>query len=133
MREQRHPAKSGEIRPTGFRVWIAACKGWQPTHPLDRPPEAMVLEPAEDGVLSAAQAACYVETFNRAALARGLRVWAIAIPVTVRYEGDVLAGQTVALPACRHSLSPRRNPPCVRQASARAGPQGFAQSPHRSR
>jgi len=43
--------------------------------------------------MSASQAARYVEAFNRAAAARRRKVWAVAVPVTVRYEGDPRPGQ----------------------------------------
>jgi hypothetical protein len=79
-------------RTKGFRVWIVACGTWRPRHPRDQPLEAVALEPAEEGILSARQAARYVKAFNRTARAQRLAVWAIALPVTVRYEGDLRRG-----------------------------------------
>ncbi len=76
-----------------FRVWITSSGDWQATDPHAIPPEATVIEPAEAGLFSAGRAARYVAAFNRTALARGLRVWAVAHPVVVRYEGDLAAGQ----------------------------------------
>jgi hypothetical protein len=51
------------------------------------------LEPAEDGAMSARKANAYREAFNRTILARSRKVWAVAVPVTVRYEGDLQPGQ----------------------------------------
>jgi len=107
MGAQQRPADSGRSRAAGFRVWLAACGRCQARHAHDSPPEATIIEPAEDGVLSAPQAARYVEAFNRAALTRGLRVRAVAVPVAVRYEGDLRAGQKLSVPAPRGSVSPR--------------------------
>lgn len=96
MSSQRDGTADGG-RTKGFRVWIADCGSWRPRHPRDQPPEAVALEPAEEGVLSARQAARYVKAFNRTALAQRLPVWAIALPVTVRYEGDLEPGENVAI------------------------------------
>jgi hypothetical protein len=107
MRAQRRPADSGRFRATGFRVWLVACGNCQPRRAHGIPPETTIIEPAEEGVLSAPHAARYVETFNRAAAAQRLRVRAIAVPVAVRYEGDLRAGQKLAVPAPRGFVSPR--------------------------
>ena len=87
------------------------------------------MEPAEEGVLSAHQAACYVKAFNRAALGQGLRVWAVALPVVVRYEGDLRPGPKLAISARLASL------PVAKQTPPRAGQaiQGLGQSPQCSR
>jgi hypothetical protein len=79
--------------PVCYRVWIAAYEDWQPRHCRDVPPESVALEPAEEGTMSAQQAARYVGAFNQAALARRRRVWALALPVTVRYQGEPRSGQ----------------------------------------
>ena len=42
--------------------------------------------------MTARQARRYVEAFNRMALARGKKVWAVALPVTVSYGGDPQPG-----------------------------------------
>jgi hypothetical protein len=129
MRRQRRAAKLGGGPTTGFRVWIAACGNWQPKHAHDWPPEATAMEPAEEGVLSACQAARYVQAFNRAALGQGLRVWAVALPVVVRYEGDLRPGQRLASSARLGSLAgAKRGPPRAGHA-----PQGLGQSPQCSR
>lgn len=80
-----------------FRVWIAAYDQWQPGDYRGVPPAAVALEPAEEGTMSGVQAAAYVEAFNRAALGRKRKVWAVALPVTLRYEGDPVPGQAIRL------------------------------------
>ena len=97
-----------------FRVWITASGDWHPNDPHDIPPDATAIEPAEEGVFSACRAARYVAAFNRTALARRLRVWAVALPVVVRYEGDLEAGQRLAQAG---------------QGSVGDGLQGLGQSP----
>lgn len=110
MGERRRPAASGRMGKTRYRVWLVAGVGPPPRYARYLPPTATAIRPAEDGVLSAPQAARYVEAFNRAALARGLGTWAIAVPVAVRYEGDLRAGESVAASAMRGSVfsMPRR-------------------------
>ena len=107
MAAQRRPPDLGRSRATGFRVWLVACGCCQSRRANGIPPEPTVIEPAEEGVLSSPHAARYVETFNRAAAARGLGVRAVAVPVAVRYEGDLRAGQKLAVPAPRGLVSPR--------------------------
>lgn len=80
-----------------FRVWIAGYDGRQPEGYRDVPGHAVALEPAEEGVMSHSQAAAYVEAFNRVALGRGRRIWAVALPVTIRYEGDPRPGETIEI------------------------------------
>jgi hypothetical protein len=109
---QRGQTAADGGRTKGFRVWLAACGSWQPRGPRDQPPEAVALEPAEEAVLSARQAACYVKAFNRAARARGLRVCAVALPVVVRYEGDLRPGQKFAVNPCSSRADgAKRRPP----------------------
>jgi hypothetical protein len=76
-------------------VWIAAYDRWQPRGCGDVPPEAVALEAAEAGTMSAAEAAAYVEAFNRAVLGRSRRIWAVALPVSICYDGDPQPGQTI--------------------------------------
>jgi hypothetical protein len=81
-------------RAVDYRVWIARCESWQPAHNQDIPPRAVAIRPAEPGTYSRRAAARYVEAFNRAALSRGhARVWAVAVPVTIVYEGDPRPGE----------------------------------------
>ena len=46
--------------------------------------------------MSARRAARYVQAYNRVALRQGSRLWAVALPVAIRYEGEPLAGQRLA-------------------------------------
>ena len=41
------------------------------------------------------EAARFIEGFNGTMLTRRCRLWAVAVPVTIRYEGDLRTGQTV--------------------------------------
>jgi hypothetical protein len=78
--------------PQHFRVWIVAYRDWQPEHHGDIPSQATALEPAEPRAMTARQARRYVAAFNRAALARRKQVWAVALPVTLAYQGDIRPG-----------------------------------------
>ena len=80
-----------------FRVWIAVYRDWQPVHDRDVPPRATAWEPAEPRTMTARQAQRYVGTFNRTARARGKKVWAVALPVTVSYVGDTQPGAPLTL------------------------------------
>jgi hypothetical protein len=80
-----------------FRVWITVYQDWQPGHDRDIPPQATALEPAEPQTMTARQARRYVGVFNRVALARGKKVWAVALPVTVSYRGDARPGTLLPL------------------------------------
>ncbi len=98
-----------------YRVWIVGYRRWEPRSCRDVPPEAVVLEPAEPDTMSARQAAGYVEAFNRAVLGGGRRIWAVAVPVTVRYEGDARPGQPMPAPENGFSLPVSwRHPPGTR-------------------
>jgi hypothetical protein len=91
----------GANREDRYRVWIATYGGGQPVDRRDAPPDAVAVEPAEEGTFSAREAARYVEVFNRAAAARaaagGPRVWAVALPVVIRYQGDLQPGRPVGV------------------------------------
>ena len=80
-----------------YRVWIARVADWQPRSCADVPPTAAAVEPAETGTLSARQAARYVRAFNRVVLRGHVKVWAVAVPVAVRYDGDPVPGQPIVL------------------------------------
>jgi hypothetical protein len=75
-----------------YRVWIVTCDGGQPCSWQELPPRAIAVEPAESGTMSRAAAARYVQAFNRAARQSGQRLWAVAVPVAVRYEGEPSPG-----------------------------------------
>lgn len=113
-----------EGRSCRYRVWIVACSQGLPPRCSDVPPDAIALEPAEEGTLSAGQAARYVEAFNRAVLGARRRIWAVAIPVgVVGYEGEPCPGQPLSEAGGGFSLPvSRRCPPEPGRASTRARP-----------
>jgi len=92
-------------QPALYRVWIATYGDWDSRQV---PPEATALEPAEEEAMSAPEATRYVEAFNRVAMTARRKIWAVAMPVAVRYQGDPQPGQTVPVGTAR-SL-PRGNP-----------------------
>jgi hypothetical protein len=80
-----------------FRLWIVRCSNWQPTHWNQQPPRATVERLVDEAVYSAQEAALVLEGFNGWILqeldtARGACLWAVAVPVRIRYEGDLEAG-----------------------------------------
>ena len=79
----------------GFRVWIAQYQNWQPKHWSDVPPEATAIKPIDGECISAEGAADLLEGFNRVMLEKPRRVWAVAVPVVVRYDHDLEPGETV--------------------------------------
>ena len=111
----------GDVTLQCYRIWIAGYDDWQPTDWRDIPPRAIAREPAEAFAMSATQAASFLEGFNREMLHRQMldgqtldgqmpdgqrldgrmldgakRLWAVAVPVLVCYEGDAQAGEDVA-------------------------------------
>ena len=84
--------KTRTARSAAYRVWITTYDDWTPPDCRAVPPEATAVEPAEEGTLTAAQSARYVESFNRAALSAGRKTWAVALPVTLRYHGEPQPG-----------------------------------------
>ncbi len=77
------------------RVWIVRYEGIQPAGWHDVPPGAVAVAPAERGTMAIRRARRYVEAFNRAATEGCGKVWAVAVPVVVRYEGDPRPGGAV--------------------------------------
>ena len=75
------------------RVWIVRYEGAAPAAWHDVPAGAVAIEPAEGRAMTARRASRYVEAFNRAALRGTQKVWAVALPVTIRYEGDARPGE----------------------------------------
>lgn len=76
-----------------FRVWIMGFDDWRPENWTDVPPWAEAIEPVDEGVFSAAQAAAYLEGFNSASLRLRDSRWAVAIPVELRIDGDLRPGE----------------------------------------
>jgi hypothetical protein len=87
------PSRGADCRR--FRVWIVRYEDWKPQNPQDFPPTAVALEPAENGTMTARQARAYTEAFNREVLTTGRCLWALALPVSVRYEGEPHPGQVL--------------------------------------
>lgn len=79
-----------------FRVWIAVCENWQPTAWNDVPAAAVACEPVADALYDEREAAAFVQGFNQAMLAEPRQLWAVAVPVTLRLEGDAQAGRPIA-------------------------------------
>ena len=87
---------SDSPRTPQYRVWLCAFADWEPHDANDVPPSATAVEPAENGTMPADQAARYVQSFNRKMMAVGRGVWAVAIPVSIRYQGEPNPGQRLA-------------------------------------
>jgi hypothetical protein len=81
---------------TRNRVWIVRYEGRRPDQWGDMPADAIAVEPAERRTMTARQARRYVEAFNRAAQSGSRKIWAIALPVTIRYVGDPQPGEAIA-------------------------------------
>ncbi len=77
---------------TRFRVWIATYDDWLPSAWNELPPLATACEPVENVLYTEAEAALFVEGFNRSMLAEPRQIWAVAVPVTLRYDGDAQPG-----------------------------------------
>ena len=90
--QARQEMKNSRINnPVRYRVWLTKWGDRERNGANSVPLTAM--EPAEEGVMSMAEAARYVAAFNRAAEALGRKTRAVAVPVAVRYEGDPRPGQ----------------------------------------
>jgi hypothetical protein len=78
-----------------YRVWIVRYEGPAPRHWLDVPPGAVAVEPAENRAMTARQARHYIESFNREVCKGVRKIWTVAVPVTIRYEGDPQPGRVI--------------------------------------
>lgn len=130
-----------------YRVWIARYSRWKPGHWSDVPPTSEALEPADRRCLSASEAQRIIEGFNRQMLLERSRLWAVAVPVRVRVDGDPCRGQVLKSPSIARRLErevPASNverrdaKPHGAKNERRAGYQeriyqGLVQSPQRSR
>ena len=61
----------------------------------DVPPRAIALEIVEDVLYSANEAAIFLHGFNGCMLTDDQSIWAVAVPVVVRYDGDATPGMPV--------------------------------------
>lgn len=84
-----------------YRVWLAEYEGRRPRRCCAVPRKARAVEPAEPHCVTAAAAREFVEGFNR--VRRSDRLWAVAVPVVVRIEGEPRRGAVLAKSAalCR--------------------------------
>lgn len=77
-----------------YRAWLVACPAdWQPERWDECPPTCIALEPAEMGYLLADEVNVFVRSFNTAMLRHPKRIWAVAVPVTLQFVGDLVMGQ----------------------------------------
>ena len=79
-----------------YRIWIVKTQDWQASNWQDVPPLAIAISPADDAVFSAAEAEAFLDGFNSRMFELRRRLWAVAVPVEVRFEGDARAGQAIA-------------------------------------
>jgi hypothetical protein len=79
-----------------YRVWIVRCPGAPPATWHDVPTGAIAVEPAEPRAMTARQARCYVEAFNRTAATNPRHVSAVALPVVIRYAGEPRPGERLS-------------------------------------
>jgi hypothetical protein len=83
------PGATGDLR---FRLWIASYSDWLPTSWNQVPPRATAVEPVDQSLCSAEEAALFLQGFNGSMLAHHEPIWAVAVPITLCYEGDAVAG-----------------------------------------
>ncbi len=132
-----------------FRLWMATYSDWRPTHWNQSPPRATALELVEDALYSADEAALFLEGFNSSMLGDARPIWAVAVPITVCYEGDARPGRPIdghvfPLDALAPGSHDREDDaglpsPLARSMDVDSPPgvgnqsHGFGQSPQRSR
>lgn len=127
------------VRPsTVFRLWITGYSQWRPTSWADTPPLATALEPVSQTTYSAEDAQLFLEGFNSQMLSDERELWVVAVPVTLRFEGDVRAGDEIRGSEVLGSQAgggeyALPSDDAARLAAASQPDQGFSQSPHRSR
>jgi hypothetical protein len=81
--------------PSAFRLWIARYDNWRPERWNDAPPQATALELIEDSSFSEEEARLFLEGFNSQMLAADRPLWAVAVPVVLRYDGDPRPGELI--------------------------------------
>ena len=82
--------------PSAFRLWIARYDHWRPERWNDAPPQATALELIEDSSFSEEEARLFLEGFNSQMLVDGRPLWAVAVPVVLRYDGDPQPGEPIS-------------------------------------
>ena len=133
-----------------FRLWITTYGDWCPTCWSDLPIGATAVELVDDRLYSAEEAAMFVAGFNAQVLGSDKAVWAVAVPVTICYLGDAQPGALVQGHAFAREVLSANLTESIEMESASLGiapsaggapsdplggdqPQGFDQSPQRSR
>jgi hypothetical protein len=86
----------GQAVETHYRVWIVRYEGWPPDVWHNIPAGAIAVEPAEQGTMSRRQARRYIEAFNRTVQVSRQKIWAVALPVDIRYIGDPQPGEALS-------------------------------------
>ncbi|MCE9545550.1 MAG: hypothetical protein K8T25_08540 [Planctomycetia bacterium] len=109
-RRRSEAAMTTAGRRQRFRVWVVRYADWQPRHWADVPPVAEAIEPAEESPLPADEVGPFLEGFNAAALVEPNRCWAVAVPIEMKYEGDLHSGERFN-PAMLGIVSEARNSP----------------------
>jgi hypothetical protein len=82
-----------------FRVWLAQYEGPRPRRWSEVPRRAQAVEPADDRCVTEAAAREFVEGFNR--VRRRDRLWAVAVPVVVRIDGEPRPGASLRAASLR--------------------------------
>lgn len=135
--------------------WSDDFADWRPVQWNQLPPQATALELIDEALYSAEEAAMFLQGFNTLMLDHDRPIWAVAVRVTLRYEGDAQCGMSVQGHAFARESSasdemepggnspPAGSPvtgpvPCGDTEAARDPLQrdhfhGFGQSPQRSR
>jgi hypothetical protein len=78
-----------------FRLWITRYTNWRPKNWNDAPPAALAIEPADAEAHTALEAQYFLEGFNSQMLESDRGLWAVSIPVELRYSGDPQPGDLV--------------------------------------
>jgi hypothetical protein len=94
-----------------YRVWIVHYQDWRPHCWSEVPPRYRAVELAVGGCLTHDAAAHWLEGYNAAMLAGDARLWAVAVKVHVRYEGDLVPGQMMSEPRARNGAGPNSRLP----------------------
>jgi len=113
--------------------WGDDLRQWRPMSWADRPPLATALEPVSDATYSAEDAQLFLEGFNSQMLRDERELWVVAVPVTLRYEGDLRPGDEIRGSEIRGSECALSTDDARSLATTIQPDQGFSQSPHRSR
>ncbi len=78
-----------------FRLWIASYDNWRPARWNDTPPAATAVELIEDSNFSEGEARLFLEGFNAQMLTCNKQLWAVAVPIVLRCEGDSRPGELI--------------------------------------